>query len=47
VSEVTELLRAANGGDALASHRLFSLLYAELKQLARAKLRRSGGPTRL
>jgi RNA polymerase sigma factor (TIGR02999 family) len=47
VSEVTELLRAANGGDARASHRLFSLLYAELKQLARAKLRRSGGPTEL
>jgi RNA polymerase sigma factor (TIGR02999 family) len=42
VSELTELLQAANGGDADASHRLFSLLYAELKRLARASLRKSG-----
>jgi len=47
VSEVTELLRAANGGDADASHRLFTLLYAELKRLAHSSLRRSGGPIEL
>jgi RNA polymerase sigma factor (TIGR02999 family) len=47
VSELTELLQAANGGDADASHRLFTLLYAELKHLARASLRKSGGPLEL
>lgn len=47
MSEVTELLRAANGGDADASHRLFTLMYAELKRLARASLRRSAGSVEL
>ncbi len=47
MSEVTELLRAANGGDASASHRLFTLLYAELKSLARSSLRKSGGAIEL
>jgi RNA polymerase sigma factor (TIGR02999 family) len=47
VSELTELLQAANGGDADASHRLFTLMYAELKRLARASLRKSGGPIEL
>lgn len=47
MSEVTELLRAANGGDESASHRLFTLLYAELKRLARSSLRRSGGSIEL
>jgi RNA polymerase sigma factor (TIGR02999 family) len=43
MSEVTELLRAANGGDDQASRRLFALMYEELKRLARASLRKSGG----
>jgi RNA polymerase sigma factor (TIGR02999 family) len=47
VSEVTELLRAANGGDESASHRLFTLLYGELKRLAHSSLRRSGGAVEL
>ena len=40
--EVTALLRSARGGDALASERLFELVYAELKRLARAQLARAG-----
>jgi RNA polymerase sigma factor (TIGR02999 family) len=43
VSEVTELLQAANGGDDEAARRLFALMYEELKRLARASLRKSGG----
>ena len=43
MSEVTELLRAANGGDDEAARRLFALMYEELKRLARASLRKSGG----
>jgi RNA polymerase sigma factor (TIGR02999 family) len=41
VSEVTELLRAAHGGDDDASRRLYALMYEELKRLARASLRRN------
>lgn len=47
MSEVTELLRAANGGDDGASRRLFALMYAELKRLAHASVRRSGGSAEL
>jgi RNA polymerase sigma factor (TIGR02999 family) len=43
VGDVTNLLRAANRGDRVASDRLFELTYAELKQLAHSSLRRSGG----
>jgi RNA polymerase sigma factor (TIGR02999 family) len=43
VGEVTELLRAANGGDKPAADRLFSLLYDELKSLARSTLKRNSG----
>lgn len=39
MSEITELLRAANGGDGDASQRLFTLMYSELKRLAHATLR--------
>lgn len=39
MSELTELLRAARGGDQQAAGRAFGLLYDELKRLARAKLR--------
>lgn len=42
MSSVTELLRAASSGDRAASDRLFSLLYDELKALARSTLRRNG-----
>jgi RNA polymerase sigma factor (TIGR02999 family) len=47
VSEVTELLRAASGGDAEASRQLFTLMYTELKRLAHASLRRRSGPMEL
>jgi RNA polymerase sigma factor (TIGR02999 family) len=45
VGEVTQLLRAASGGDRSAKDRLFTLMYEELKRLARSSLRRhaSGG----
>ena len=43
LGEVTELLRAASGGDPTASDRLFTLLYADLKRLAHASLRKRGG----
>jgi RNA polymerase sigma factor (TIGR02999 family) len=43
VDSVTELLRAANGGDRSAADRLFSLMYDELKSLARSNLRRNPG----
>jgi len=41
VDEVTELLRAANGGDKVAADRVFSVMYEELKGLARSSLRRN------
>lgn len=47
MSETTDLLRAANRGDEDASRRLFTLMYAELKRLARASLRKSGRPVTL
>ena len=47
MSEVTVLLNAARGGDATAADRLFSLLYDDLRQLARARLRRNGSITLL
>ena len=47
MSEVTELLRSANGGDADASHRLFELMYGDLKRLAHSNLRRRGGSAEL
>jgi RNA polymerase sigma factor (TIGR02999 family) len=43
VNEVTELLRGANAGDNNASHRLFALMYEELKRLAHISLRKNGG----
>jgi RNA polymerase sigma factor (TIGR02999 family) len=42
VDDLTELMRAANGGDRLAADRLFSVMYEELKALARSSLRRNG-----
>jgi RNA polymerase sigma factor (TIGR02999 family) len=47
LGEVTELLRAANGGDDDASQRLFALLYADLKRLAHARLRKDSGSAEL
>ena len=47
MGDVTELLRAANGGDRAAADRLFSLMYDELKSLARSNLRRTGGDSGL
>lgn len=42
MSEITLLLRAAGGGDSAAADRLFTLLYADLRRLARSRLRKSG-----
>jgi RNA polymerase sigma factor (TIGR02999 family) len=42
MSEVTVLLDASRRGDAAAVEQLFGLLYQDLRQLAHAKLRRSG-----
>ena len=39
MSELTQLLRAARGGDAQAAGEAFSRLYGELRGLARARLR--------
>ena len=47
MSEITTLLHAAGSGDAGAADRAFALLYAELKQLARSRLRQSGELTLL
>ncbi len=41
--EVTELLDALDRGEQAAHDRLFTLVYDELKRIARSHLRRSGG----
>ncbi len=41
-SEVTQLLRAAHGGDRQAADRVMSLLYADLRRISSARLSRSG-----
>ncbi|HSN70369.1 MAG TPA: sigma-70 family RNA polymerase sigma factor [Steroidobacteraceae bacterium] len=38
--DITKLLNAADGGDALAASRLYELVYSELKLLAAANMRR-------
>jgi RNA polymerase sigma factor (TIGR02999 family) len=40
VAAITELLRAVEGGDKAARDRLFAVVYAELRGLARGQLRR-------
>src|SRR5215510_5308434 len=45
--QITELLNASRRGDAAAVDRLFDLLYEDLRQLAHARLRRSGNLTLL
>lgn len=45
MSDVTSLLLAAKNDDVQAMNRLFELLYDDLRQLARAKLRRSAPMT--
>jgi RNA polymerase sigma factor (TIGR02999 family) len=40
MSEITELLVAARSGDAAAANAAFSLLYDDLRRLARSKLRK-------
>lgn len=47
MSDITTLLHAANSGDTAAADRAFALLYAELKLLARSRLRQSGELTLL
>jgi RNA polymerase sigma factor (TIGR02999 family) len=42
VSEITALLQRASAGEAGARDRLYTLLYAELKRLARSHLSRAG-----
>jgi len=46
-TEVTALLAAIRRGEARAIDELFALLYPDLRQLAHARLRRSGGFTLL
>ncbi|CAM3852280.1 ECF-type sigma factor [Roseateles saccharophilus] len=41
MSEITELLRRVNTGDTSARDSLFALLYQDLRELARSRLRRS------
>ena len=47
MADITTLLRAAGNGDRLAADRVIDLLYADLRQLARARLRASGELTLL
>ena len=47
MSEITTLLHAASGGDGGAADRLFTLLYADLRRLARSRLHKSGHLTML
>ena len=47
MTEITALLRAALGGDRLAADQAYGLLYADLRRLARSRLRQSGEMTLL
>jgi RNA polymerase sigma factor (TIGR02999 family) len=47
MSEITGLIQSAGRGEAGAIDRLYELLYADLRQLAHAKLRRGLTPTLL
>jgi RNA polymerase sigma factor (TIGR02999 family) len=47
MSDITQLLEAANGGDRAASDALLTALYADLRRLARSHMRRSGDHTLL
>jgi RNA polymerase sigma factor (TIGR02999 family) len=47
MASVTQLLNAAKGGDQEASARMFELLYADLKRMARNSLRGNGGVSEL
>ena len=45
--EITSLLRAAQSGEPAAADRVYRLLYADLRRLARHRLRQAGGLTLL
>ena len=47
MTEITALLRAAVGGDRIAADQAYALLYADLRRLARSRLRKSGDMTLL
>lgn len=47
MSDITQLLHAALAGDRAAADRAYALLYADLRRLARSRLRRSGDITQL
>jgi len=47
MTEITTLLQAANSGDDQAAGRVVAMLYGELQQLARSRLRRSAEMTLL
>lgn len=47
MSEITQLLHAAQTGDRAAADRAYALLYADLRRLARSRLRRAGEITQL
>ena len=42
MSEITALLHAAGQGEAGAADQAFAMLYAELRQIARSRLRQAG-----
>jgi len=45
MSDISELIRSVNAGDSGAQDRLFAAAYAELRQLARSRLRSGGRNT--
>jgi RNA polymerase sigma factor (TIGR02999 family) len=47
MSDITQLLHAAHAGNRAAADRAYTLLYADLRRLARSRLRRSGEITQL
>jgi len=47
MGEITQLLGLANQGDSASIDRLFGLLYADLRQIAHAKLRQGSRPVSL
>lgn len=47
MSDITRLLGAASGGDALAVQQLYALLYPDIRRIARSRLIEAGGVTGL
>lgn len=47
MSDITRLLGAASGGDAIAVRQLYAVLYPDIRRIARARLAEAGGVTGL